>query len=393
MAMAPEQVGIGIRRYFTKPGEHPYDSVEWERREARIPNWKDGTDAFLQPDVEFPVGWSQNSTNIVAQKYFRGTLGTEERETSLRQVIDRVADTITTWGVQDGYFTDEQEGCGLPQRAQAHPRHPARRLQLAGVVQHRGQGRAAAGERVLHPRRRRHDGRHPQLVPRGGHDLQGRFRFRHQPLQHPLVVRAPQGRRHRERPGELHARRRRVGRHHQERRQDPPRRQDGDPELRPPRRRGVHLVQGHRGEEGACAARRRLRHGPRRQGLPLDPVPERQQLGAGHRRVHAGRGRRRRLGPEGRDHRRDHPHGEGARPVPPDLAGRVGVRRPGHAVRHHGQPVAHRAQQRPHQRQQPVLRVHAHRQLGVQPRQHQPAEVPRRRRHRSTSRPTSTPSR
>src|SRR5438045_3451596 len=79
MAMAPEQVGIGIRRFFTKPGEHPYDSIEWERREARIPNWKDGTDAFLQPDVEFPITWSQNSTNIVAQKYFRGTLGTEER--------------------------------------------------------------------------------------------------------------------------------------------------------------------------------------------------------------------------------------------------------------------------------------------------------------------------
>jgi ribonucleoside-diphosphate reductase alpha chain len=113
VAMAPEQVGIGIRRYFTKPGTHPYDMVEWEEREARIPNWKDGTDAFFQPDVEFPVTWSQNSTNIVAQKYFRGTLGTAERETSLRQVIDRVADTITGWGVQDGYFVDEQEGAAF----------------------------------------------------------------------------------------------------------------------------------------------------------------------------------------------------------------------------------------------------------------------------------------
>jgi ribonucleoside-diphosphate reductase alpha chain len=113
MALAPEQVGIGIRRHFTEPGVHPYDTLEWERREARIPNWKDGTDAFLQPDVEFPVSWSQNSTNIVAQKYFRGTLGTEERETSLRQVIDRVADTITSWGVKDGYFVDEQEGAAF----------------------------------------------------------------------------------------------------------------------------------------------------------------------------------------------------------------------------------------------------------------------------------------
>jgi ribonucleoside-diphosphate reductase alpha chain len=113
MAMAPEQIGIGIRRFFTKPGVHPYDSVEWERREARITNWKDGTDAFFQPDVEFPVGWSQNATNIVAQKYFRGTLGTPERETSLKQVIDRVADTVTAWGVRDGYFVDDEEAAAF----------------------------------------------------------------------------------------------------------------------------------------------------------------------------------------------------------------------------------------------------------------------------------------
>jgi ribonucleoside-diphosphate reductase alpha chain len=113
VAIAPEQIGIGIRRYFTRAGVHPYDTVEWERREARIPNFKDGTDAFYQPDVEFPVEWSQNATNIVAQKYFRGTLGTDEREWSLRQVIDRVADTITAWGVRDGYFVDDQEGAAF----------------------------------------------------------------------------------------------------------------------------------------------------------------------------------------------------------------------------------------------------------------------------------------
>ena len=95
MAMAPEQVGIGIRRFFTQPGTNPYDTVEWERRDARIQNWKDGTDAFFQPGVEFPTTWSVNATNIVAQKYFRGTLGTEAREWSLRQVIDRVAGLLT----------------------------------------------------------------------------------------------------------------------------------------------------------------------------------------------------------------------------------------------------------------------------------------------------------
>lgn len=109
MAIAPEQLGIGIRRFFTEAGQHPYDTVEWERRDARIVNYKDGTDAFHQADVEFPTTWSLNATNIVAQKYFRGTPGTPEREQSLRQVIDRVADTITNWGIRDGYFTSPEE--------------------------------------------------------------------------------------------------------------------------------------------------------------------------------------------------------------------------------------------------------------------------------------------
>src|SRR5450432_3765617 len=109
MAQAPQQLGIGIRRHFTSPGTHPYDTVEWEHRDARIPNYKDGTDAFFQPGVEFPTTWSVNATNIVAQKYFRGTLGLPEREQSLRQVIDRVADTITDWGMRDGYFVDDEE--------------------------------------------------------------------------------------------------------------------------------------------------------------------------------------------------------------------------------------------------------------------------------------------
>ncbi|MCB0969974.1 MAG: hypothetical protein KDA97_00430, partial [Acidimicrobiales bacterium] len=71
MAMAPEQTGIGIRRYFTTEGVHPYDEVTWERRDARISNFRDGSVAFEQLDVEFPTTWSLNATNIVAQKYFR----------------------------------------------------------------------------------------------------------------------------------------------------------------------------------------------------------------------------------------------------------------------------------------------------------------------------------
>jgi ribonucleoside-diphosphate reductase alpha chain len=109
MALAPEQAAIGIRRRFTTEGVHPYDLVEWERRDARITNYRDGSVAFEQTDVEFPVDWSLNATNIVAQKYFRGTLGTPEREWSLKQVADRVADTIADWGLRDGYFVDERE--------------------------------------------------------------------------------------------------------------------------------------------------------------------------------------------------------------------------------------------------------------------------------------------
>src|SRR5438477_2510434 len=109
MAIAPQRLGIGIRRHFTTQGLDPYDEVAWERRDARITNFRDGSVAFEQVGVEVPAGWSLNATNILAQKYFRGTLGTPERESSLRQVVDRVAETITGWGVKDGYFIDETE--------------------------------------------------------------------------------------------------------------------------------------------------------------------------------------------------------------------------------------------------------------------------------------------
>ena len=109
MAIAPQRVGIGLRRHFTTEGVHPYDEVTWERRDSRITNYRDNTVAFEQLGVEVPSTWSVNATNILAQKYFRGTLGTEERETSLRQVADRIVETITEWGIKDGYFLDDEE--------------------------------------------------------------------------------------------------------------------------------------------------------------------------------------------------------------------------------------------------------------------------------------------
>ena len=94
-------------RYFTQAGIEPFDAVEWETRTALIPG-KDGP-SFEQRDVEFPKFWSQTATNIVAQKYFRGKLNSPEREHSVRQMIGRVADTVTAWGTKDGYFADGEE--------------------------------------------------------------------------------------------------------------------------------------------------------------------------------------------------------------------------------------------------------------------------------------------
>ncbi len=99
--------GLSIRRYFTTPGQHPFDAVEWETRDARIGHGE--KISFEQSDVEFPKSWSQNATNIVAQKYFRGQLGSSERERSVKQMISRVAGTISSWGHERGYFATDAD--------------------------------------------------------------------------------------------------------------------------------------------------------------------------------------------------------------------------------------------------------------------------------------------
>jgi len=109
MSLTDEPVRLGLDRRFTREGVHPYDTVEWERRDAVLTDHRDGTVAFEQLGVEFPKHWSVNASNIVAQKYFRGHLGTPERESSLRQLIDRIVDTITAWGDAGGYFSDSTE--------------------------------------------------------------------------------------------------------------------------------------------------------------------------------------------------------------------------------------------------------------------------------------------
>ena len=99
--------GLSVERRFSTAGIHPFDEIEWEIRDAVIGDPENP--AFEQRGVEFPKSWSQNATNIVAQKYFRGQLGSEQRENSVKQMIGRVAGTISNWGREGGYFASEED--------------------------------------------------------------------------------------------------------------------------------------------------------------------------------------------------------------------------------------------------------------------------------------------
>lgn len=100
--------GIAVERFFTRQGVHPFDEIEWEYRDAKIVG-EGGKVVFEQTNIEFPKTWSQLATNVVASKYFRGKLGTPKRETSVKQMISRVADTVAAWGKQGGYFVTDED--------------------------------------------------------------------------------------------------------------------------------------------------------------------------------------------------------------------------------------------------------------------------------------------
>ncbi|WP_219417244.1 vitamin B12-dependent ribonucleotide reductase [Pseudonocardia nigra] len=101
--------GLTVGRIYTTPGMHPYDEVTWERRDVVMTNWRDGSINFEQRGVEFPDFWSVNATNIVTSKYFRGAVGSEQRESSLRQLIDRVVGVYHRAGLDNGYFATEDD--------------------------------------------------------------------------------------------------------------------------------------------------------------------------------------------------------------------------------------------------------------------------------------------
>src|SRR5881227_2728637 len=101
--------GLRLERVYTQPGLHPYDAVTWERRDVVMTNWRDGSVNFEQRGVEFPDFWSVNAANIVTTKYFRGAVGSPQRESSLRQLIDRVVTTYRRAGEENGYFTSPDD--------------------------------------------------------------------------------------------------------------------------------------------------------------------------------------------------------------------------------------------------------------------------------------------
>ncbi len=106
---AAKPQGLSIERVFTTPGVHPYDEVTWELRDVVQTNWKTGENVFEQRGVEFPDFWSVNASTIVTTKYFRGALGTPQREHGLKQLIDRVVKTYTSAGVAHGYFATDAD--------------------------------------------------------------------------------------------------------------------------------------------------------------------------------------------------------------------------------------------------------------------------------------------
>src|SRR6266851_1247283 len=107
-AFNPQVPGLTFDRHFTRPGISPYDEIVWELRDAVIQDFK-GKTIFEQKNVEVPADWSMTATNIVASKYLHGLNGTNERESGVRALITRVAESIRDWGIAGGYFATPQD--------------------------------------------------------------------------------------------------------------------------------------------------------------------------------------------------------------------------------------------------------------------------------------------
>ena len=256
MAMAPEQIGIGIRRYFTEPGTPPLRHRRVGAARRAHPELQGRHRRLLPARRRVP-------RHVVAERHEHRRPEVLPRHPRHRRArgrrcarsIDRVADTITAWGMRDGYFVDDDEGAAFRNELKyvlVHQRAAFNspvwfNIGVKGVPQQASACFILAVDDTM-------DGilnwyREEGIIFKGGSgsgiNLSG-IRSSREHLA---------GRRHRQRPGELHARRRRVRGHDQVGRQDPPRREDGHPQRRSPRHRGVHLVQGasRSARRGRCA--------------------------------------------------------------------------------------------------------------------------------------------
>ena len=282
--------GLAIERCFTREGVHPFDEIEWEiaRRRDRRSGQAGLRAARRRVPEELVAERDQHRRPEVLPRAARHA----QRERSVKQMVGRVAGTIAAWGRDGGYFASAADA----ETFEAELTHILVN-QLAAFnspvwfnvgFEESPQCSACFILSVEDTMESILDWNTKEgMIFRGGSGSG------HQPLEDPLLEGAALQGRPCLGPGLLHARGRRVGRHDQVGRQDAARGQDGGARRRPPGHQGVHLVQGARGGEGRGAARGRLRHVDRRRGLPLDPVPEREQLRARDRRVpRRGRARR-----------------------------------------------------------------------------------------------------
>ncbi|GAA3102400.1 hypothetical protein GCM10020001_019320 [Nonomuraea salmonea] len=242
-----------MKRIFTTPGVHPYDEIQWERRDVVMTNWRDGSINFEQRGVEFPDFWSVNAANIVTTKYFRGAVGTPQREWSLKQLIDRVVGVYTKTGIEHGYFASDEDAEIFDhelKHALAHQVFAFNSPVWFNVGTQSPQQVSACFilsvddtmESILEWYKEE------GVIFKGGSGSGG------QPVPHPFLQGAAVERRHGQRAGLVHARRRRLGGDDQVRRCHPPGRQDGRARRRPPRHRGVHRDEGARGGQDPRAA-------------------------------------------------------------------------------------------------------------------------------------------
>lgn len=176
--------GIHLQRYFTTPGVDPADEIAWELRTAVI-SGEDGKVVFEQKDVEIPKSWSMLATNVVASKYFRGQIGTDGRERSVRRLVGRVVDTIHAWGKKQNYFASEADA----ETFHAELSHLLLRQKAAfnsPVWFNVGVEKEPQCSACFINSVQELDGQHPEARPHRGHALQIRLGHGDQPLQRPL---------------------------------------------------------------------------------------------------------------------------------------------------------------------------------------------------------------